>query len=84
MTEDYNQTLPGNTTDNRCGLGIKEAFTYFADVQNEPLLWPEFKTLFNLCADIGSTRDIDSLYEHLSGAYAYMAMTDYPTAASSL
>ena len=30
ITEDYNQTIPGNTTDNRCGLGIKEGFEYVA------------------------------------------------------
>jgi len=84
ITEDFNQTMPGNTTDNRCGTGIKEAFTYFADVQNDPTVWPEFKTLFNLCGDITSTKDIDNLYDHLSNAYAYMAMTDYPTAANFL
>ena len=84
ITEDFNQTMPGNHTDHRCGLGIKEAFSYFVDVQNDPTLWPEFKTLFNLCKDVGSTTDIDDLYQHISNAYAYMAMTDYPTAASFL
>lgn len=62
ITEDFNQTTPGNHTDMRCGRGIKEAFSYFVDVQNDPTLWPEFKTLMNLCKDIGSTRDIDDLY----------------------
>ena len=32
ITEDFEQTQPGNFTDGRCSKGIKEAFTYFVDV----------------------------------------------------
>jgi len=53
-------------------------------IKDTPLLWEEFSTLMKLCDAIAVGSDIDSLYAHISNAYAYMAMTDYPTAANFL
>ena len=52
ITEDFNQTRPGNNTDDRCGLGIKEGFEYFAAIKQDQTLWNEFSQLFNLCKNI--------------------------------
>jgi pimeloyl-ACP methyl ester carboxylesterase len=52
ITEDFNQTTPGNTTDNRCGLGIREGFELLADVKADQTLWAEFSTLFKLCENV--------------------------------
>ena len=47
-------------------------------------MWQPLSDLMHLCENITAPGDIDSLYEHISNAYAYMAMTDYPTAANFL
>lgn len=84
ITEDFNQTMPGNHTDGRCAHGIKEGFEMLMSFKNITSVWSDVSNLFNLCENITTAGDLDSLYEHISNAYAYMAMTDYPTAANFL
>jgi len=59
-TKDFNDTYD----DQRCGLGIKEAFNVLMDLKTRNTDWPEVSDLFNTCEVIDSAEKIQNLYEH--------------------
>lgn len=68
-----------------CPKIIAEAWTYITDIKtNRPADFKALSTAFNTCTDLKNSTDIDNLYNHLTGGFSYMAMTNYPYPTSFL